>query len=153
MKLYLVQHGQAVAKEVDPERPLSREGVEEVQRIGRHLAKSGVTLNRICHSGKARAHQTAELFADVLLVSGDVEAIAGINPNDSVTAFAQNIATHQSGTMIVGHLPFMAKLVTYLVTGNEEPVIVAYRPGSVVCLERDEKEPWQIAGMLRPERI
>lgn len=153
MTLYLVQHGQAVTKEVDPGRPLSLEGEQEVKRIARHLNRSGLTLNRIHHSGKMRAHQTAGIFAEALLDRAEVEVIDGIAPNDSVEAFALAIQTFGPETMIVGHLPFMAKMVTYLVTGKEEPVIVAYQPGSVVSLVREDEECWRIAWMLRPERV
>jgi phosphohistidine phosphatase len=53
--------------------------------------------------------------------------------------------------MVVGHLPFMAKMVSYLVTGNEDSNIVAFKPGSVVCLQQDAEEHWQIQWMLRPD--
>jgi len=33
MKLYLVQHAKAVATEQNPQRPLSREGRQEIQKI------------------------------------------------------------------------------------------------------------------------
>ena len=33
MRLYLVQHGEAVAKEVDPDRPLSEHGREDIVRL------------------------------------------------------------------------------------------------------------------------
>jgi phosphohistidine phosphatase len=55
--------------------------------------------------------------------------------------------------MIVGHMPFMAKMVSYLVTGNENQAIVAYRPGSVVCLKQNPEESWQIQWMLRPDTL
>jgi len=56
-------------------------------------------------------------------------------------------------TMVVGHLPFMAKLVSHLVTGDDGQIHVAYQPGSVVCLELIEKDNWQINWMLRPELL
>jgi phosphohistidine phosphatase len=55
-------------------------------------------------------------------------------------------------TMVVGHLPFMAKLVSHLVTGDDSPTLVAYQPGAVVCLELIEKD-WQINWMVRPELL
>lgn len=153
MKLYLVQHGQALSKDIDPGRPLSPDGEREVQAMAAHMNERKILLEKIYHSGKMRAHQTAELFAAPLLVSGEVTAIDGIAPNDPVEAFAKKIPALKPGTMIVGHLPFMAKLVSYLVTGNEEPSIVAYRPGSVVCLVQDEDKHWHIGWMLRPDCI
>ena len=152
-KLYLVQHGEAVSKDVDPGRPLSPVGEEDVKKISEFLQNSGASVDRILHSGKMRAHQTAEILAEKLLHEGEVEAITGINPNDPVTDFSPKIRKLQHDVMLVGHLPFMAKLASYLVTGQEEPVIVAFKPGSVVCLEQNEAGDWQVQWMIRPDSI
>ena len=136
MKLYLIQHGEAVSKEVDPDRPLSQQGKKDVKNIARFLKKSGIPVNKILHSGKTRARQTA---------------IDDIGPNDSVEDFIETIPTLEDDSMIVGHLPFMAKLVTSLTTDFEDPSVVAYQPGSVVCLEQDEHHNWQIQWMIRPD--
>lgn len=153
MRLYLVQHGEALTKDVDPGRPLSPKGERDVALMTETLGKAGVSVDRVLHSGKMRAHQTAELLADKLLLKGDVEAIAGINPNDQVQAFSMTVHKLKHDTMVVGHLPFMAKLVAYLTTGEEGFDIVDYQPGSVVCLEQDPDEKWRICWMLRPDFI
>ena len=153
MNLYLVQHGQAVTKEVDPGRPLSPQGEQDVEHMAGFLDKSGISMHRILHSGKMRAHQTAEILADKLLLKGEIEAIAGINPNDSVEDFAGKLHKLKHDTMLVGHLPFMARLVAYLTSGNADHEIVDYRPGSIVCLELDDEQNWRILWMLRPDLI
>ena len=151
MKLYLVQHGEAVAKEIDPDRPLSTQGKNDVARVAGFLKQSGISVCKILHSGKTRARQTAEILVHILLNNGHVEAIVGIAPNDPVEAFAITIPTLETNTMVVGHLPFMAKLVAWLVTGNENQPLVTYQQGSVVCLEQNETHAWQIQWMIRPD--
>ena len=42
MKLYLVPPGDAVAKEVDPERPLSDRGRDEVRAMAGFLRRAGI---------------------------------------------------------------------------------------------------------------
>lgn len=153
MNLYLVQHGEALSREADPGRPLSPTGEHDVALLTETLHKSGVTVNRVLHSGKMRARQTAELLAEKLLLEGEVEAIEGINPNDPVEAFSSKVRKLENETMVVGHLPFMAKLVSYLTTGGEGLDIVDYKPGSVVCLEQDAEQKWRICWMLRPDFI
>lgn len=149
MKLYLVQHGEAVAKEVDAQRPLSAEGQVDVAAMAVFLGGRLQTV-RIVHSGKRRAEQTAELLA----VAGQpVETIYGIAPNDAVEPFVQQLRQWHDDTVVVGHLPFMAKLVATLVTGSGERAITAYQPGSVVCLETVEGGHWQIQWMVRPELL
>lgn len=148
MKLYLVQHGDALPKDIDPDRPLSDRGIADVQRmasfVGNHLDPS-----RVLHSGKTRARQTAEILAG----GRTIEAIDGIAPNDPVAAFAQRIAQWDDDLLVVGHLPFMARLAALLVAGSDEADIVTYQPGSIVCVESDEEDCWRIQWMVRPELL
>ena len=44
MKIYLVQHGESVLEEVNPEKPLSPDGREEVGKIAKFLAKRSFPL-------------------------------------------------------------------------------------------------------------
>ena len=84
MKLYLVQHGLAVDKATDADRPLSDIGVEEVEAMASWLYKTDTSIAQIYHSGKTRAQQTACIFSSKLSDT-PVEAIEGIQPNDDVT--------------------------------------------------------------------
>ena len=153
MKIYLVQHGEAVAKEVDPERPLTEQGMTDVQRVARALKHAGVEVKRVIHSGKLRAKQTAEILAAEIAPMLQLETSDLINPNDNPGAFDLQTAGGSMDTMVVGHLPFMAKLVSHLVTGDDDNILVAYQPGSIVCLELIEKDDWQINWMVRPELL
>ena len=66
MRLYLVQHGTAVPKDKDPERPLSKDGQTDVSRVASFLGRSGVHVARVLHSGKLRAQETALLLSEVV---------------------------------------------------------------------------------------
>ena len=153
MRIYLVQHGEAVPAEVDPERPLSAAGEADVRRLAAVLRRRGVGVARILHSGKRRAEQTAEVLAGALGPKLQPEARAGLNPNDSNAGVAQEAAGWEQDTMLVGHLPFMARLASRLIAGREDAGVVAFQPGSVVCLERTDQRAWTIAWMLRPELL
>jgi phosphohistidine phosphatase len=153
MLLFLVQHGEAVPKDVDPERPLSLQGENDVKRLAIFLKKSGVRVARLFHSGKTRARQTAEILAKELLSKGEIEVTKGIDPNDPVAPFSSKIRKLKHDTLIVGHLPFLARLIAHLTTGNEESQIVEYHPGGAVCLERDDEPGWRIRWMLSPDLI
>ena len=153
MQLYLVQHAEAVSKDVDPGRPLSSRGEHDAGAMATFLQQSRVEVETIVHSGKMRAHQTAELLAEKILLQGDVAAIPGINPDDPVDVFAAKVSQLRHNTMIVGHLPFMARLVSLLVSGNPEDSLVAFTPGTVVCLEHVPEEGWRVSWMIRPELV
>ena len=151
MRLYLVQHGDAVPKQTDPRRPLSQAGERDAAAIARLLAAVGVRPERIFHSGKLRAFENAQLLAATLAPGTAIEAMAGLNPNDPVEPVARAVKDWSSDTMLVGHLPFMAKLVASLVAGDPELKVAAFVPGTVVCLERAEEGHLAIAWMVRPE--
>jgi phosphohistidine phosphatase len=151
MKLYLVQHGEACAKDIDPNRPLTERGAVDVDRLAAFLKQAGIQVDRVIHSRKLRALQTAERLADVVAPGAELEASGIINPNDNPKAFDWQSESWDKDTLIVGHLPFMAKLVSHLVIEDEGRLITAYKPGSVVCLERFDDAHWQIEWMLRPD--
>ena len=52
--------------------------------------------------------------------------------------------------LVVGHMPFLGKLVALLTLGREEPSPVAFLPGSLVCLERGGEGAWAVVSMVRP---
>ncbi|UCE60023.1 MAG: phosphohistidine phosphatase SixA [Phycisphaerales bacterium] len=153
MRLYLVQHGDAVAKDVDPDRPLSEKGRADVERIAAFLSRAGVIVSELQHSGKTRAQQTAELLASAIGTGASCRSIAGIAPLDPVADFARIARDLASDTMVVGHLPFMGKLVSCLVLDDESTPCVAFQPGTVVCLERADGGDWSVAWMIRPELL
>jgi phosphohistidine phosphatase len=153
MKLFLVQHGDAVAKELDPERPLSERGQQDVQAMAGFLSQAGISAQQVLHSGKRRAQQTAAILAEAMLTAGKPKTVSGIAPNDDVGVFAEALAGWKQDTVVVGHLPFMARLVSLLLSGDAERELIRYQPGSVVCLERGEAGAWCINWMLRPELL
>ncbi|MFA7387667.1 MAG: phosphohistidine phosphatase SixA [Thiohalobacteraceae bacterium] len=153
MRLYLVQHGEACAKEVDPERPLTAQGRADVERLAAFLQRSGIRAERVIHSGKLRAAQTAELLAPAIASGVTLETSGLINPNDEPRAFDWQSDSWDRDTLIVGHLPFLAKLVSHLMVGDENKLIVAFRPGSVLCLEHADGTGWTVDWMTRPELL
>ena len=150
MKLYLAQHGDSLPEQVNPERPLSERGREDIRRLAEFLGGSGIRVRRVYHSGKLRARQTAELLG-AHLAPAQTKAASGLNPNDPVEAIADQIDGWTEDTLLVGHLPFMGRLVAYLVGGAGERQVAAFQPGSLACLERDAGGRWAVAWMLRPE--
>jgi phosphohistidine phosphatase len=146
---YFVQHGVALSKEQDSDRPLSSEGRHDVIAMAKHLRQVGVVLNTICHSGKTRARQTAELFAEQLGV-GNVVEVAGMGPNDDVAVFAKTLKGDD--VMYIGHLPHIGKLVSYLVTKDAASEVVKFNNAAVVCLEQG-LEKFYLKWFIRPDLL
>ena len=134
MPMYFVQHGLTVEKEVDPDRPLSEEGQRAVEAVAAHLRRMGVAVRQVCHSGKTRARQTAEVLAGEIAF-GNISERPGMDPDANAIQFA---ATVEDDTIYVGHLPHVEKLVSYLTTGREDSGVVRFVNGGVVCVAKDD---------------
>jgi len=151
MKLYLIQHGLALAKEEDPERPLSSQGKAQTKRTTNYLKSRDIKVDAIWHSTKLRAVQTAEIIAESL-VCGKIQAREDMNPLDGVEKFPGEILASNKDIMIIGHLPFLQKLADRLLTGLEKSEIIAFRNSGLVSLDYDD-EKWKIDWLISPEHM
>ncbi len=153
MRVYLVQHGQAMTEDQDPDRPLTEQGRADVERVASFLRRSCPPIPRIIHSPKARARDTAAILARVL-GQGELveEAPEGLAPKDSTDLLDQSIGQVEGDLMAVGHQPFMGRMVARLTSGAEGAGFTEFEPGTVVCLER-EGALWNLAWMVRPDLL
>jgi phosphohistidine phosphatase len=151
MKHILMQHGDAVSTDIDPQRPLSDSGRRDVVRLAAILARVPASPSRIVHSGKTRARQTAELIGAAASPAAVIEVAEGLGPNDPVEPWATSMATWVEPVAIVGHLPFVGRLAAQLVVGSANADLIAFVPGSVLCVEQQSDGRWKIAWMLRPD--
>ena len=152
MEIYLVQHGEAKSEKEAPERPLTDTGKQEVESVARHVAKCGIEVAEILHSGRFRAKQTAELFAQYLSPPQGIKEVEGLAPLDDPQEIQELIRTSEKPLMIMGHLPHLSRLVSLLVLGTPDKEIVKFTMGGVVCLNRSD-DSWSIQWALIPKLI
>jgi phosphohistidine phosphatase len=153
MKLYLVQHGDAQNKDFNPERPLTHKGHDDVAKMDQYLKHTGIEFEVIFHSGKLRAQETAEIFSKLIMDNQTPKILENINPNDPPEILVQQLATWNSDAMIVGHLPYLEKFIALLITSNEQPSLLRFKPSSIVCVAINDDKQWAIEWMIRPEII
>ena len=150
MSIYFSQHGKSASKDVDPHRGLTRDGATEVTRVAKMLSDAGLAVDVIWHSGKARASQTADIFAALLNPKEGVKSRDGIDPLDDVVVLAGDLPKDRN-EMYVGHLPFMERIVSYLITGSADSRVLVFQNGGVVRLDWDsEGERWVIGWTVYP---
>jgi len=137
-RLYLVQHGEATSPEVDTNRPLTGKGREEVAATAAFIKGSGPQIDEVWHSSKLRARQTADIITAALGITKESKEKKFINPNDPVAPVAEVINMHDKNILIAGHLPFLARLASLLLTGAENGTPVTFRQGGAACLEKRE---------------
>ena len=152
--LFLVRHGRPVPKEIDPNKPLSDEGKIEVERIADFIRKNHILPDAVYHSGKTRAVQTAEIIFKKLKSDKVPEEKVGISPLDHPSIIAEEINETEYNPMIVGHLPHLARLTSWLVSGNDSESIVEFKPAGTICLQRDRaKKKWHVSWVIFPELL
>jgi len=150
MALFLVQHGKSLPKDEDPKKGLSKEGIAETKRIAEVAKGYNVLVSSISHSGKTRALQTAEIFESILKPEGGIQESSGLNPLDDVSAFADKIDS-TANCMLVGHLPFMERISSYVITGSIEKPVFKFQNSGIVCLDKYPTTPfWVIKWTLMP---
>jgi phosphohistidine phosphatase len=151
MRLYLVQHGEAKSEEEDPQRPLTDRGAGDVRRVA-DLAYEvgGVAVERVVHSGKTRARQTAEIWGEVLGVPTVEEQ--GMAPLDDPSLWVARLDKVEQDLMLVGHLPHLGRLAGLLLAGESERPVIAFQQGGLVCLERGPAG-WSVTLSLPPYSV
>ena len=152
MELFLVQHGLAKPEDEDPERSLTEEGAEAVWRMAAWATRIRLSVDQIRHSGKRRAEQTAEIFAERVGPVNGVVAIPGLQPNDDVHLMAEALQAEEGSLMLVGHLPFLSHLVSLLLAGNPQKQVVQFQNAGIVSLSRREGD-WSINWAVTPDLV
>ena len=152
MNLYLVQHAQALTSEEDPERHLSDEGYDTISKVVVFLIPHvPINVETICHSGKARAKQTATILSEHIHAGHGVQETDALEPTADPSVWAERLSNMDDDIMLVGHLPHLSKLASLLLCGDKEKKIVEFRNSGIVCLNRSDTEDWYVKWMVVPE--
>jgi len=146
-----MRHGKAEGNYDGEEPALTARGESEVNKIGAVLSSKKIQLDQIYHSGKLRARQTAEIVDSHL--SGDIpiNKKEGLKPNDPVSVIADKLSDESRNILVVGHLPFMAKLTSHLMAKTESDSTLSFRTASVACLEDTDSTGWSLVWFIFPE--
>jgi len=140
---YLVRHGEAVPETIDPRRPLTSLGREEVARVGDLIVGERAQVAVIYHSGILRAQQTAEILGEKLIPSGGILTMSGLQPMDDPDGALAELELISKPVMLVGHLPFMGRLAGLMISGDPDRANVDFAPATAVCCSRAARH-WEI---------
>jgi len=153
MNMYLVQHAEAKSDQEDPLRPLSARGREDMVRVAAYLSQLNIPVNKIFHSTKLRAKQTAEILFEHLKPARGVSEADGLSPLDEPAIWAGRLRDLPDGVILVGHLPHLARLASLLLCADIDKNIVSFRMAGIVCLKRDDTGSWSLQWMLTPDVV
>jgi phosphohistidine phosphatase len=138
LDIYLIQHAESIPEKEDPARPISDEGKATIDKVAALAARLEIRPDFIFHSEKLRAKQTAEILARHLGLIDKLRERQGLGPLDPVAPVAEWLKVQASkgsaGLAIVGHLPFLDKLASLLITENESIRVISFQNGAIVTL-------------------
>ena len=104
--IFLMRHADAVSDEVDPLRPLSRKGREQVARVCQVLQKGpAFQPAEIWHSSLVRSRETAELLKQGLGISSQLVLRDGLMPDNDPGPVAASLKAETRDIAVVGHEP------------------------------------------------
>jgi phosphohistidine phosphatase len=148
--IFLMRHADAVADEVNPVRPLSQKGREQVARVCAALRKNpGFRPGEIMHSSLERSRETAELLAKGLKLASPLVPTRGIEPDDDPRRIAAVLESSKGDVAVVGHEPHLGVLASLLVHGPERAgVYYPFPKAGVLALSRDG-ERWRSEWLVR----
>jgi phosphohistidine phosphatase len=111
----LVHHGDAVAPDVDPQRPLSSLGRRQAEWLATYAHDAGIRPTAIWHSGKLRARQTAEPFLLICNPGAEFRAVRGLRPEDRAEAVREVLVGEAEDIAIVSHMPVLPAIAEALI--------------------------------------
>ena len=147
IELYLMRHGIAadlgdagVLK--DEDRPLTLEGRTKLKQAAEGIGEFGLKLNQIFTSPLLRARQTAETVAEVLELQHKVKIIESLAPG---RAFVEGEGRHAEiflelgayqfdRALLVGHMPDLSDLASFLLSGNRN-LNIEFKKGAICAIE------------------
>ncbi len=154
MKVYLIQHGANKPENEDPEKGLSNQGVLDIEKMAGFVGKMDRQYEAIFHSDKKRTRQTAEILGKYLKHGLGVHETDCLGPMDGVEVWQNRILCSDGDPVLVGHLPFLNKLASKLVAGDENSQIISFQNGGMACLEdNNDNGNFSVTWVVTPDMI
>ncbi len=162
MELYFLRHGRAVDPEShegmsDADRPLTKKGKKEVQKVARKMKRLGFSFDCILTSPYTRAFDTAKMVAktyklkEAMVVSEDLIP-SGI-PEEFLNFFfslqKESKCKKVQSCLLVGHEPSMSRLISFLLGKEDLEIDLAKAGLCILEIPRNLSQLTQTKGILK----
>ena len=152
MLLYLIRHGKAAAAadfKSDAERPLTADGVAEMRRVARRLAKLAISFDATLTSPLVRARETAEVLAEAG-IAGLIEDCPALAPGGTLEETLAQVVRHlrhgAERIALVGHEPGLSDWAARLAGAPSSALEL--KKGGIIALELADRPPFEGRAML-----
>ena len=143
MRVVLLRHGIAMDRDdpacpADPDRPLTREGVERTREAVAGLRAIGVRPEAVLSSPYVRAWQTAEIACEGLDAKGP-ERCTQLLPAADPKALAALLRGRSAGEILcAGHEPNLSLVLAHLVLGSDAgEAFAGLKKAGAACVETE----------------
>ena len=144
MNLYLLRHGIAVDPSApglagDAERPLTPKGRRRMVQIAGAMGAMKISFDVILSSPYVRAKQTAEIVAKSLKRRKQLQLTEELTPGGNPKSLIQHLnelRPKPKNILLVGHEPYLSKLIALLTAGNTN-MEIDLKKGGLCKLETD----------------
>lgn len=149
MYLILMQHAKSKSKEEDPERGITETGKMETERVSEYLKLYNFQIDEIWHSTKKRSRETAEIVTSMNRYKNKISEKDFLSPMDNVKPAVKILNSRKKNIMIVGHLPYLSRLSSALITGSEDYQVLKFINSGIVTFVHEDNF-WKILSINTP---
>ncbi len=135
MDLFILRHAIAVERAAvknDFERPLTPEGEEKLRRITKALRNLELSFDLMISSPYVRARETAEIVGAALAPRKKVQLWDSLGADGQareLIAQLKRVEPVPTSVLLVGHEPYLSRLIALLVCGTASASIVLKKAG------------------------
>lgn len=161
MDLYILRHAEAGTRtdnvQKDMERPLTKTGKKDMEKIAKSMRKISVKLDVIAASPLARAKQTAEIvkeeYGKVRMVEWDE-----LKPTRDTKTLYERLAKlkDDSRVLLVGHEPHLSSIIGEIIAGQKNDVNIDLKKAGLAKLEVTRFKPridGRLLWLLTPKQL
>jgi phosphohistidine phosphatase len=134
----IVQHGDNISKEENPDKPLSTKGRDQIQNLVNFLNVIKWYPERIIHSGKLRAAETAEIAGKGTGCTL-IEVEEYLDPKDDPARLVKELGERDENILVVGHMPFLGELVKKITNSTENDIIDITHGSPLMITKKDNR--------------
>lgn len=137
MNLYVLRHGIAAEPGTpgfkhDRERPLTPDGKRKMRGVAKAMSVMDLSFDLVFSSPFVRARQTAEIVVKLLHAQKTLalaeELAVGGNPRALIDRI-RRLDPQPANVLLVGHEPFLSRLVSALVAGDSSASVTLKKGG------------------------
>ena len=153
MHVYLIRHGDAVAKDVDRTRPLTEAGRATTTQVAAWFGRvATVRAPHVLSSDKLRAEQTAQVIAAEFR-GAKLEHAPDLYPDEDPAPWLKRLARATHDVILVGHCPNLERLASLLLTGAADGSVLSLQKSGIACFARLDTGGWSLLWLVQPAQI